>query len=383
MELTKFESLLTSVTCRAIGFLPQMISEQQLTQKLPTMARTYPFLNWRVASNVLLNDSAPTITPAEVEEQPKLDFLSTCFSTFFSDKFCEIFLISMAGTPHGAVLISCCHCVCDAPLMCHFLSDLFSSTSSDFPILTRPSFHDLLDGVPDDQQQNLVPNPVQIPINPSSSPGPLFFKGICRSFSVSNILAVFKPLGIRPQVFFTAAEIYTIVNIFKLSPEFDVTSQVNVNTRRFFDLHPKTPFCASATFYIYSHITHQLIIKDLLINLQKQIDESLPRYAKPHFKNSVNGNYGLQNAATLVSNMGVFECENRDIWGAGGMYHVLEAMRPLRTFTSHVCTIGDQANITFTFLSPGCEEQFIEDFIRKMMWFLENPEVVVHLPVFE
>jgi hypothetical protein len=381
MELSKFEVFLTSMTCRAIGFLPEMISEQQVKQKLSTMSRTYPLVHWRLSSNVLLDDSAPTITHAEVEEQPKLDFLSKCFSTFFSDKFCELFLISMVGTPHGAVLISCSHCVCDAPLMCHFLCDLLSSTSSDFPMLTRPSFRDLLDAVPDDQQENLVSNPVQIPVNPSPSPGPLFFKGICRSFSISKVLAICRPLGVRPQVFFTAAEIYTIVNIFKMSPDFDVTSQVNINTRKFFDLHPKAPFCASTLIYIYSHVTHQLIIKDLLINLQKQIDEWLPRYVKPHFKNFTNGEYGLQKATTLVSNMGVFECENRDIWGAGGMCHIPEAMRPVRSFTSHVCTICDQANITFTFLSPGCEEQFIKDFIAKMMWFLENPEVVIDRPV--
>jgi hypothetical protein len=383
MELTTFESLLTSMTCRAIGFLHHMISEQQVNEKLTTMAPTYPFLNWRLSSNVLLSDSTPTITVAEVEEQPKLDFLSKCFSTFFSDKFCEIFLISMAGTPHGAVLISCCHCICDAPLMCHFLCDLLSPTSFDFPVLSHPSFRDLLDGVPDDHQENLVSDPVQIPAHSLPPPGPLFFKGICRSFSISKVLAVCKPLGVRPQAFFTAAEIYTIANIFKLPPDFDVTSQVNINVRRFFELHPKTPFCASTLFYIYSHITPQLIVRDLLVHLQKQINESLPRFVKPHFKNFTNGDYGLQKAATLISNMGVFECENHDIWGTGGMYQIPETMRPTRTFSSHVCTIGDQANITLTFLSPGCDDQFILDFIAKMMWFFENPDVVVDRPVIE
>jgi hypothetical protein len=381
MELSQYEALLATMTCRAIGFLPQMISEQQLKEKLPTMSRTYPFLNWRISSNVLQNDSTPTITLAEVEEQPKLDFLSKCFSTFQSNEFCEIFLISMTGTPHGAVLISCCHSVCDAPLMCHFLCDLLSSNSSDFPILSRPSFSELLNGVPDARQENLVANPVQIPDNPNPPPGPVFFKGICQTFSIAKILKIIKPLKIRPQVFFTAAEIYTIVNIFKLSPDFDMTSQVNINTRRFFDLHPKTPFLASTLIYLYSHITRQLVIKDLLISLQKQIDDWIPRYVKPHFKNFANGNYGLQKATTLISNMGVFECDNHDIWGAGGMYNVPEVIRPRRTFTSHICTIGDQANVTFTFLSPGCDEQFIQAFIQKMMWFFENPEVVIDLPV--
>jgi hypothetical protein len=383
MELSPYEALLTSMTCRAIGFLPQMISEEQVRQKLLTMVRTYPFLNWRVSSNVLLDDSAPTITLAEIEEQPKLDFLSKCISTFFSDKFCELFLISMSGTPHGAILISCNHCVCDAPLMCHFMCDLLSSAARDFPLLTRPYFRELLEGVPDDHQVNLVSDPVQIPVNPSPSSAPLLFKGFCRCFSISKILRICKPLGIRPQAFFTAAEIYTIANLFKLSPDFDVTSQVNINTRRFFDLHPKTPFCASTLVYIYSHITGQLIVKDLLITLQQQINDYLPRYIKPHFKNFTRGDYGLQKPTTLVSNMGVFDSENLDIWGSGGMSDIPETMRPIRNFTSHICTICDQANVVFTFLSPGCDDQFITDFIGKMMWFLENPDAVLDRPVLD
>jgi hypothetical protein len=241
----------------------------------------------------------------------------------------------------------------------------------------------MLASVPEAHKENLVENPVQVPVHAVPPPGKLFFKGFCRSFSMSKILAVCKPLGIRPQAFFTAAEIRTIANIFKLSPDFDVTSQVNINTRKFFGLHPKTPILASTLVYIYSHITRQLIVKDLLLTLQKQINESVTQYVKPHFKNFTNGDFGLQKATTLTSNMGMFESDNPDIWGAGGMYTIPEQMRPLRNFTSHVCTVGDQANIVFTFLSPGCDEEFIDDFIRRMMWFFENPALAIDKTVIE
>jgi hypothetical protein len=168
MELSPYEAFMASLTCRAIGFLPQMISEEQLKQKLSAMVRTYPLLNWRLSSTTLVPDSTPTITLAELEEQPKLDFLSKCFSTFSSTKFCELFLVAMAGTTQGAVIISCSHGVCDAPLMVTFICDLLSPSATDFPIVTRPCFADLLKDVPDGRQENSVPNPAEIPVHASA-----------------------------------------------------------------------------------------------------------------------------------------------------------------------------------------------------------------------
>jgi hypothetical protein len=267
--------------------------------------------------------------------------------------------------------------------MVTFICDLLSPSAIDFPIVTRPCFADLLKDVPDDRQENSVPNPAEIPVHATPPPGRLYFRAVCRSFSISKILAVCKPLAVRPQVFFTAAEIYTISSIFKFQPDFDVTSQVLINTRGFFGVHPKSAFLASAFVYIYSHITKDLVVKDLLLMLQADVNAKIPKFVKPHFKNCTNGDYGIQKPTTLTSNMGAFECENCDIWGAGGMTQVPETMRPLRTFTSHICSVRGHGNVNFTFVSPGCDDAFIEEFVGKTMWFFENPELAVGRLVLE
>ncbi|KAH0793761.1 hypothetical protein GPJ56_002313 [Histomonas meleagridis] len=374
--------MLQGVNCKGIAFMEELVTEEYIKNKIPNISKSYPFLNWTIKGTKIYSGQPPKITCAELDECEETEFVTKCLSTFFTQEMNEIYIIKMKGTAKGAVLAVSCHCFGDAPLLGHLVSDLVS-TKTDFPEVPKLVIEDLLKGIPDKHQTLTLSDPFIIPRNKEPKPGPLFYRGIARSFDASRLVSTCKSIGIRPQAFMSACDIYTISKCFNLSPNFNILNQVSINTRRMFGISSISPMVKSSLVYLESHITNETNMKDLMQSLQKQIDLLVPNYQLPHFKLLTYNKFDIKRPAAMISNTGIIESENADIWVQGGQYTFREEERLLQSFTSHACTSRGKCNIVFTFIHPGCDNEFVNKYVEMMMNLFENPEKTIELSIFE
>ena len=288
----------------------------------------------------------------------------------------------MKNTTRGAVLAVSCHSFCDAPLIGHFVSDLVSS-KTEFEVVPRIPASELVKDIPYKRQELKLQDCFLVPPNTERPEGELYYRGIAKSFDAEKMLKLCKSLHVRPQAFLSACDIYGIMKYFNIQPDFNILNQVSINVRKALNISPISPMIRISLVYLESHITKSTMMKELILSLQKQIDELVPNYELPHFKLCERGEFVVQRPAAMVANCGIIESENADIWVQGGMYDIPDAARMTKGFTSHACTSRGKCNIVFTILHPGCSEDFVQKYTSTVMDLLSNPEKVLDLPLFQ
>ena len=380
-ELTQYEQMLIGTNCRAIAFLENMVTEEYVRNKLPSISKSYPFINWKIEGNKIFSGLPPKITCSELDECEETEFVTNCLSTFFTQEMNEIFIIKMKNTNKGAVLFASNHCFCDDPLVGHFVSDLVSS-KTEFDVVERIPAEKLVENIEELHQTLKLKDPFTVPPLKEPREGRIFYRGIARSFDIQAILKVCKSIHIKPQAFLSACDIYSVKTVFDLKPDFNILNQVSINIRRALGISPISPMIKISIVYLESHITKESTMKDLMINLQQQIDELVPKYQLPHYRLTTYNKFQVQMPAGMVSNIGIIESENADIWVHGGQYQFPDVLRTIQSFTSHACTTRGKLNIVFTMLHPGCSDDFVQKYTSTFIDLLANPEKVLSLKLF-
>ena len=380
MKLTTYEQQIQSANCRAIAFLEKMVAESFVKNKISEISKSYPFINWRIENNNVYNDSLPKITYKEFDECEKTEFVTKCLTTLLPKEPTEIFIVKMKNTTKGAVMAASNHAFCDAPLIAHLVSDLVS-TKTKFHTEKKPDLNMLLKDISENHQSFKLNNPFLVPPNKEPQKGDIYYRAIAKTFEAKPLIEACKTINIKPQAFLTACDIYTIAKTFKLHSNFNILSQVSVNMRKSFGLSPIAPMLGISLIYLESAISKELTMKDLMIDLQRQIDNLISNYEKSHFKLLTQGKFDVKQPAAMISNMGIIDTQNADIWAHGGIYDLPEPYRQLQSFSSHACTSRGKFHIVYNMIHPGCTDEFVDFYTKTSMNLFTNPHQALSLKV--
>lgn len=437
MEASPFEKNLSGGTVRASAHVSNLPSKEEAASLLQEISSTYPNLNERFEDGKIYSDSKPVITESEVcfedngKNENRLDcaLMTKVMSSFFSSNNVELFLIKIqrsdsANTDknEGVVLLSLSHAICDGALVAQILGDfvsllLLKQTNSPTDSYKRGIIeHKPQLEVVKDLKSNLqtseefekerkydlitIPPPLKENADPTS--GELYYKGICINFDISKIIDVCHSIKVRPQAFFTVADIFSIcgtVNEISSiqnypndpSKPFSIVSQISVNTRKQVHISPLSPACYAAPVYIMSNIDNDTNGRSLMLHVQQEINQKVEKFAVPHLKAYCEGKFPPVVNQSWASNVGIVESEV-PVWVQGGAYKIPDAARAARGFTSHVITTKSKVNqnsfpsekagcIVMTFLSPTCDDEFVSAMTKRFKWFLDNPQKAIDVKI--
>ncbi|OHT07778.1 hypothetical protein TRFO_23883 [Tritrichomonas foetus] len=391
MKLSTFEQMLSSTCVRAAVFLETIPSKEEIENRLQEFTKIYPILNSRIGDGNIYSDSKPVITETNIGDCSDLnetDFMTKVLSNIFSSCFVEFFIISRSNDKKGALLLSLCHSLCDGPIVGQMLADFVSNNNrketvhhipqdevvkslnkSEFSMQPKEYFNS------SEFPQLVIPPPLPELL---ASKEKLYYRGICVDFDVKSILSVCHELKIRPQAFFSAADVYAICKSIKQTSPFSIVNQISVNTRRFVNVNPLMPTCYAAPVYVASSVDSQTTAKDFMIHIQKEVEREVPKYCIDHLIGYTKGQFPPAESQSLISNVGIIESDY-PIWIQGGMTDIPEAARAKRGFTSHLATSKskngafDAGCAVLTFLTPSCDQEFVDEMVNRISWFLKNP----------
>lgn len=437
MEASPFEKNLCAATVRASAQLSYILTKEEASSLLHEISSTYPILNERYDNGKFYSGSNPIITESELdfdgsfedENQSDCAFMTKVMSSYFSSNNVELFIIKrkrsnalFINKNQCAVLLSISHTLCDGALVAQILGDLLSlsilkHTNGSTQLYTRPKVEhisqleivkDLKPGLqnPEDFEKErkydliTIPQPLKENMDPNTS-GPLFNKGICFNFDISKIIEVCHSIKVRPQAFLTAADIFSIhgaVNDISIKQNFlndpnkpfSIISQVSVNTRKLIHINPLSATCYAAPVFIMSNIDNEINGRSLMIHIQSEINEKVEKYSVPHLKAYCEGKFPPVANQSWASNVGIVESEI-PIYVQGGASQIPEAARNIRGFTSHAITTKSKikdafpsekaGNIVLTFMSPTCDDQFVDAMTRRFEWFLRHPSEALEVKI--
>lgn len=422
MDASPFEKNLSTSNVRASAYLTDLPNKEEATSYLQEMSLTYPNLNERYENGKIYSDSKPIITESSIEFENENDkvkkqdclLMTKVLSTFFSSNNVELFLIKIKrktslNVNEGIVLLSISHVLCDGALVAQILGDfasisLLKKENKPTQFYYRPPVEhkkqleivkDIKSNLqsPDDFEKErkydliTIPSPLKENMDPKA--GNLYYKGICINFDINKIVDLCHSIKVRPQAFFTTAEIFSIsgavneISSNDSNKPFSIISQISVNTRKQINISPLSPTCYAAPVFIMSNIDREINGRYLMCHIQNEINQKVEKFSVSHLKAYCEGKFPPVANQSWTSNVGIVESEV-PVWVQGGAYSIPEAARTIRGFTSHVITSkskviqnsypSEKAGcITMTFMSPTCDDKFINAMTKRYEWFLDNP----------